>query len=179
MEANIFPHHLCSLKPPTPFLVRNQHSPFTTQISLKPVLFRFHPLKATEPTINNSSINSSGDDGNNLPSNPQSVKPPPDTVEIRFKRGSRRRSKEKEMDTSGGKPAKRPSPPKDWESMTIGEKAVELYVGEKGALYWLNKFAYASIYIVIGGWILFRFVGPSLGLYQLDTPPLSPTNILK
>ncbi|PIA55512.1 hypothetical protein AQUCO_00700068v1 [Aquilegia coerulea] len=178
MEANILPHHLCSLKPPTPFLILNQHPPFTTRISLKPTLRSFQPLKATKPIIISNS-SSSEDDGNNLPSNPQSVIPPPDTVEIRFRRGSRRRSKEKDMDTSDGKPAKRPSPPKDWESMTIGEKAVELYMGEKGALYWLNKFAYASIYIVIGGWILFRFVGPSLGLYQLDTPPLSPANILK
>ncbi|KAL0396737.1 UNVERIFIED_CONTAM: hypothetical protein Scaly_0122100 [Sesamum calycinum] len=71
------------------------------------------------------------------------------------------------------------SPPKDWDSMTLAEKAMELYVGEKGALFWLNKFAYASIFIVIGGWILFRFVGPALNLYQLDTPPLSPTSMFK
>lgn len=70
-------------------------------------------------------------------------------------------------------------PPKEWEAMTMTEKAIELYVGERGLLYWINKFAYASIYIVIGAWILFRFVGPALNLYQLDTPPLSPTAILK
>lgn len=68
---------------------------------------------------------------------------------------------------------------KTWEEMTLNEKALELYVGEKGLLFWLNKLAYASIYIVIGGWILFRFVGPALNLYQLDTPPLDPKNILK
>lgn len=68
---------------------------------------------------------------------------------------------------------------KDWESMTVTEKALELYVGEKGLLFWINKFAYASIYIIIGAWILFRFVGPALNLYQLDTPPLSPTDVLK
>ncbi|KAJ6682203.1 hypothetical protein OIU74_020448 [Salix koriyanagi] len=78
-----------------------------------------------------------------------------------------------------------PPPPPAAQPPTItppglgGNQAIELYVGEKGALFWLNKFAYASIYIVIGGWILFRFVGPSLNLYQLDTAPLSPSSILK
>jgi Protein of unknown function (DUF2839) len=66
---------------------------------------------------------------------------------------------------------------KQWEEMTLSEKALELYVGEKGMLYWLNKFAYASIFIVIGGWILFRFVGPSLGLYQLDSWLLAPSDL--
>ncbi len=63
--------------------------------------------------------------------------------------------------------------------MSITEKAIELYVGEKGMLFWLNKFAYASIFIVIGAWILFRFVGPALNLYQLDSAPLSPSSIFK
>ncbi|KAL6873919.1 hypothetical protein ACP4OV_014001 [Aristida adscensionis] len=67
---------------------------------------------------------------------------------------------------------------KEWEEMSLAEKAVELYVGEKGLLFWLNKFAYASIFIMVGAWVLFRFVGPSLGLYQLDAPPLPPTAIL-
>lgn len=70
-------------------------------------------------------------------------------------------------------------PPKDWKDMSITEKAIELYVGEKGALFWLNKFAYASIFIVIGAWILFRFVGPALNLYQLDSAPLSPSSLFK
>ncbi|KAL6603312.1 hypothetical protein ACP70R_043673 [Stipagrostis hirtigluma subsp. patula] len=67
--------------------------------------------------------------------------------------------------------------PKKWEEMSLAEKAVELYVGEKGLLFWLNKFAYASIFIMVGAWVLFRFVGPSLGLYQLDAPPLPPTAV--
>ncbi|RCV23207.1 hypothetical protein SETIT_4G280300v2 [Setaria italica] len=66
---------------------------------------------------------------------------------------------------------------KEWEEMSLPEKAVELYVGEKGLLFWLNKFAYASIFIMVGAWILFRFVGPSLGFYQLDAPPLPPTAV--
>uniref|UniRef100_A0A0E0LFN9 Uncharacterized protein n=1 Tax=Oryza punctata TaxID=4537 RepID=A0A0E0LFN9_ORYPU len=66
---------------------------------------------------------------------------------------------------------------KEWEEMSLAEKAGELYVGEKGLLFWLNKFAYASIFIMVGAWILFRFVGPSIGLYQLDAPPLAPTDV--
>ncbi|EPS57949.1 hypothetical protein M569_16869, partial [Genlisea aurea] len=68
---------------------------------------------------------------------------------------------------------------KEWDGMTLTEKAVEVYMGEKGVLFWLNKFSYASIFVVIGGWILFRFVGPALNLYQLDSPPLSPTSMFK
>ncbi|XP_043709131.1 uncharacterized protein LOC122658273 [Telopea speciosissima] len=128
---------------------------------------------------------SRSDNAGDTPPPPPPVMPavtPPDTVEIRFRRGSRRRSKQLQQDRKnsssggGGGLPKTPSPPKDWESMTMAEKAVELYMGEKGLLFWLNKFAYASIFIIIGAWILFRFVGPSLGLYQLDPVPLSPKN---
>lgn len=63
--------------------------------------------------------------------------------------------------------------------MTFTEKAIELYVGEKGLLFWLNKFAYASIFIIIGAWVLFRFVGPALNLYQLDSAPLPPAAMFK
>uniref|UniRef100_A0A6N2NA85 Uncharacterized protein n=1 Tax=Salix viminalis TaxID=40686 RepID=A0A6N2NA85_SALVM len=104
---------------------------------------------------------------------------PPDSVEIKFKRGSRRRNRKQRGDGGVGVSQPVKAAPKKWEDMSLSEKAIELYVGEKGALFWLNKFAYASIYIVIGGWILFRFVGPSLNLYQLDTAPLSPSSILK
>ena len=34
-------------------------------------------------------------------------------------------------------------------------------------LAWANKAAFASIFVLIGGWILFRFVGPLTGLYSL------------
>ena len=112
--------------------------------------------------------------------------PPPETVEIRFRRGSRKRRRTKLQDGGGevNRAAEASSsppaaPPKNWEEMSITEKAIELYVGEKGMLFWLNKFAYASIFIVIGAWILFRFVGPALNLYQLDSAPLSPSSIFK
>ncbi|XP_022775416.1 uncharacterized protein LOC111317240 [Durio zibethinus] len=125
---------------------------------------------------NNGSSSTSGSDA------PPPIRPP-ETVGIRFKRGSRRRRKLQEDGFEGGqrmaaKAAVDPTP-KKWEEMSITEKAIELYVGEKGLLFWLNKFAYASIFIVIGAWILFRFVGPALNLYQLDSPPLSPTSMFK
>ncbi|XP_021736786.1 uncharacterized protein LOC110703308 [Chenopodium quinoa] len=111
---------------------------------------------------------------------PTSVPPltPPETVEIKFRRGSRKRRRQQE---SGETPMMKAvaDNKKKWEEMSLSEKAIELYMGEKGFLFWVNKFAYASIFIIIGGWILFRFVGPSLNLYQLDTPPLSPQDVLK
>ncbi|GAA0166620.1 hypothetical protein LIER_21738 [Lithospermum erythrorhizon] len=122
-----------------------------------------------------NSTSNAADENSTIPTRPAIT--PPDAVEIRFRRGSRRRRKEQEE--GDGMPVKAKAPPKDWDSMTLSEKAIELYVGEKGLLFWLNKFAYASIFIIIGGWILFRFVGPALNLYQLDTPPLEPKALFK
>lgn len=89
--------------------------------------------------------------------------------------GKRRRSRKE-------KPAKAavdPKPaPKDWDSMTLAEKTWEFYIGEKGALFWLNKLAYAAIFVVVGGWIAFRFIGPALNLYQLESPLLPPDQVL-
>ncbi|KAK9713247.1 hypothetical protein RND81_06G014500 [Saponaria officinalis] len=105
---------------------------------------------------------------------------PPDGVEIRFRRGTRRRQKEQNMIiTNDELNNNKKKPIKSWEEMNMNEKVIELYMGEKGALYWLNKFAYASIFIIIGAWILFRFVGPAFNLYQLDSPPLAPESLFK
>ena len=51
--------------------------------------------------------------------------------------------------------------------MSSVEKAGELWSGERGALFWANKIAYASVGVLVGSWVLFRFVGPALGLYSL------------
>ncbi|KAA8547477.1 hypothetical protein F0562_003659 [Nyssa sinensis] len=128
------------------------------------------------------SSNSSNDGENASPTVPPVT--PPSTVEIRFRRGSRRRLRQQQQQqqdgVTNGLPNKaEASPPKNWEDMTLTEKAIELYVGEKGILFWLNKLSYASIFVVIGAWILFRFVGPALNLYQLDAPPASPTAMFK
>lgn len=50
------------------------------------------------------------------------------------------------------------------------ETVREILYGEKGFLFWLNRLAYYAIFGVIGGWIVFRFVGPALGLYELVDP---------
>lgn len=75
-------------------------------------------------------------------------------------------------------PLKPKAKPKKWDDMSLQEQAWELYIGEKGALFWLNKLAYASIYLIIGGWIVFRFIGPALGWYELDSPLLPPSQVL-
>lgn len=141
------------------------------------------PIKSSTSSSNSETGNGGGN-ASPPPPPPQQSAPstvaPPNTVEIRFRRGSRRRRKVEEGGIVDGKGMKtQPKTPKDWESMTPAEKAMELYMGEKGLLFWLNKFAYASIFIIIGGWILFRFVGPALNLYQLDSSPLPPTSVFK
>ena len=61
--------------------------------------------------------------------------------------------------------------PDGWENLSAWEKAVQLYMGERGLLFWANKAAYASVFVIGGGWVLFRFVGPALGLYDLSGGP--------
>jgi hypothetical protein len=58
--------------------------------------------------------------------------------------------------------------PDGWESMSLPEKLNQLYMGDRGALFWLNKIAYVACFGLVGGWIVFRFVGPALGLYNLS-----------
>eukprot|EP00200_Dunaliella_tertiolecta_P000033 CAMPEP_0202362094 /NCGR_PEP_ID=MMETSP1126-20121109/14396_1 /ASSEMBLY_ACC=CAM_ASM_000457 /TAXON_ID=3047 /ORGANISM="Dunaliella tertiolecta, Strain CCMP1320" /LENGTH=174 /DNA_ID=CAMNT_0048956181 /DNA_START=66 /DNA_END=590 /DNA_ORIENTATION=- len=66
--------------------------------------------------------------------------------------------------------------PLGWENMNGYQKTVELLYGRRGFLFWLNEIAYKSVFVLIGAWILFRFVGPGLGLYNLEgnfaPPPL-------
>ncbi|TKY55889.1 hypothetical protein E2542_SST20314 [Spatholobus suberectus] len=140
----------------------------------------FNPISCSISDNNStsSSSNTTDDDANPVQA-PTAA--PVSAVEISFRRRSRRqarRQRESENSMQSTK-ARVESPPKKWEDMTLSEKAMELYVGEKGALFWLNKFAYASIFIMIGGWILFRLVGPALNLYQLDGPLLSPSDVFK
>ncbi|ONK80160.1 uncharacterized protein A4U43_C01F14530 [Asparagus officinalis] len=170
MEASILPlsHPLHS------------SSPFRRPTSLKiqPSHLRLTLLHAV--SSNGETSTNSDDDGQNKADETSATTPRPalNTLNIRYRARSKRQArKQQEQEQQSFKPP--PPPKKEWESMTLAEKAVELYVGEKGLLFWLNKFAYASIFIIIGGWIVFRFVGPSLGLYELDAPPLSPTSILK
>eukprot|EP01024_Parvocaulis_polyphysoides_P058607 TRINITY_DN630_c0_g1_i1.p3 TRINITY_DN630_c0_g1~~TRINITY_DN630_c0_g1_i1.p3 ORF type:complete len:177 (-),score=29.79 TRINITY_DN630_c0_g1_i1:462-992(-) len=59
--------------------------------------------------------------------------------------------------------------PEGWEDMNLGQKAYELYIGERGLLFWMTKIAYYLLFVLVGGWILFRFVGPALNLYELQS----------
>ncbi|KAH7566282.1 hypothetical protein ACOSP7_022701 [Xanthoceras sorbifolium] len=139
---------------------------------------RISPINSTSNTSS-----SNGSDAPQQPVPPPLITPPPKSVEIRLRRGSRRQRKRREeeaaRDNKQSLKKVQSSAPKKWEDMSLTEKAIELYMGEKGMLFWLNKFAYASIFIIIGAWILFRFVGPALNLYQLDSGPLPPSSIFK
>ncbi|GAB5356463.1 hypothetical protein AAMO2058_000291800 [Amorphochlora amoebiformis] len=68
--------------------------------------------------------------------------------------------------------------PEGWDEMDLGTKATNLYMGKRGFLFWVNK---ASLWVAGGvavGWVVFRFVGPGLGLYKLangfDPESISP-----
>ncbi|CAK7334293.1 unnamed protein product [Dovyalis caffra] len=180
MEVNIL-QFLPSQPPPLTIPTHSNRSTLAPPPTTARTETHFFLLRRRRSLRLNATNSSTSSDEKTPPVQPPTVTPP-DTVEIRFKRGSRRRTRQqKEGDGVGVSQSVKvkASAPKKWEDMSLSEKAVELYVGEKGMLFWLNKFAYASIFIVIGGWILFRFVGPALNLYQLDTAPLSPSSILK
>lgn len=64
--------------------------------------------------------------------------------------------------------------PEGWEEMDPMQKAYELYVGKRGFLFWANKAALWSVGGLVVGWAIFRFVGPALGLYQLQNDLSTP-----
>jgi hypothetical protein len=47
------------------------------------------------------------------------------------------------------------------------QKAYNLWAGRRGVLYWSSQAAWYSALGLGGGWILFRFVLPALGVYKL------------
>jgi hypothetical protein len=57
--------------------------------------------------------------------------------------------------------------PSGWERMSAAQKAVELYQGRRGFLFWASQAAWYSVIGVGFGWVLFRFVLPGIGLYKL------------
>eukprot|EP00850_Spirogloea_muscicola_P012232 SM000078S22091 [mRNA] locus=s78:377326:378298:- [translate_table: standard] len=98
-------------------------------------------------------------------------------LEARLGIGRKRRSSQTSVAQKPGQESPK-AQPKDWESRSLPEKAVELWAGDKGALYWLNKLAVWSLYILVGSWVAFRFIGPALGLYQLESPLLPPNEAM-
>ncbi len=57
--------------------------------------------------------------------------------------------------------------PEGWENMEWPQRASELWMGKRGALYWMTQSAWYSVLILAFAWVLFRFVLPALGVYQL------------
>eukprot|EP00775_Hariotina_reticulata_P003178 gene3178-3456_t len=64
--------------------------------------------------------------------------------------------------------------PVGWEEMPLSEKLSELYLGRRGVLFWANKLAWVSVWVLGGAWIMFRVVGPALGLYKLQGDLMMP-----
>jgi hypothetical protein len=78
-----------------------------------------------------------------------------------------------ESTSAGRKPERKEGQllPSGWDDMSTGDKAVQLWMGERGLLFWANKASYAMLFIIGGGWVVFRFLGPALGLYDLANGP--------
>lgn len=60
------------------------------------------------------------------------------------------------------------------EEMSSAERLIDWWLGETGGLYWLNKLSWGAIIFTVVAWILFRFIGPQIGLYQLEDNLLGP-----
>ena len=58
--------------------------------------------------------------------------------------------------------------PEKWDEMDNFQKANQLYMGERGFIFWINKAAYASAIGIGVVWIAFRVIGPATGLYKID-----------
>ena len=57
--------------------------------------------------------------------------------------------------------------PEGWDQMDLPTKLYQLYMGERGFMFWSGKAALASTIFLAVAWVAFRVVGPALGLYQL------------
>jgi len=66
------------------------------------------------------------------------------------------------------------TPAKSWDEMSSSEKVVAWWLGEKGGLFWLNRLSWGATIFLAVLWILFRFVGPNLGLYDLENGLVPP-----
>lgn len=61
--------------------------------------------------------------------------------------------------------------PEKWDQMSAPQKAQQLWMGDRGFLFWTNKLAYGALFVIGFAWVVFRFVGPGLGLYDLVGGP--------
>lgn len=67
--------------------------------------------------------------------------------------------------------------PDNWDTMGALQKAWTVWAEEGGVLPNINKFATGSSVVMGILWILFRFVGPTLGLYDLEASLTDAPNI--
>ncbi len=64
--------------------------------------------------------------------------------------------------------------PEGWDAMDPIEKATELYLGERGILYWSAQLTIGGLVLLVVAWVGFRFIGPALGLYNLTNDISTP-----
>ena len=57
--------------------------------------------------------------------------------------------------------------PVGFDQMPLDKKINELYMGKRGLLFWSGRLAWWSCGGIALGWVVFRFVGPALGIYKL------------
>ena len=96
-------------------------------------------------------------------------------IELMERRVKGKRSKPKEgyFDSYPTKQSDEPlglweTDPKAWDAKPALEKAWSAWSGEPGMMFWMNKGSYWGAGILAFIWVLFRLVGPALGLYQLN-----------
>jgi hypothetical protein len=58
--------------------------------------------------------------------------------------------------------------PEAWNAKPGLEKLWSTWSGEPGMMFWMNKGSYAGAGGLAFVWVLFRLVGPALGLYKLN-----------
>jgi len=58
--------------------------------------------------------------------------------------------------------------PAAWEETPALERAWTVWTGEKGWMYWMNQASLYGAGALAFVWVLFRFIGPAIGLYTLN-----------
>jgi len=57
--------------------------------------------------------------------------------------------------------------PDEWDASPVAKRAGVLWTGEKGWMYWMNQASLYGAAAIAFAWVVFRFVGPALGVYEL------------
>lgn len=89
---------------------------------------------------------------------------------VRSKKASRPAASSRQSSSSGSRYAEWKEGelfPEGWDEMDPIQKISEVYLGQRGFLFWSTKLATGGVIALAVAWAVFRFVGPALGLYQL------------